>query len=289
MAERVWLACPETVKWCCRVVGADCRCQAPYTSPCCPWPRLFDPFSPAVAAPSPLVHPFHLVLQIWYCVSPKDSAKFDTMARGLFPQAAAACPAFVRHKDVMVSPRVLRSYSVPFVQVSARRLSAASRACGNSGRRCLARAPGALPPPGAQAPACPTSPEQSTCSLAFFPACPQARQEPGEFIVLNAAAYHSGFNLGFNVAGAGPSPRASTWGSTSQVRALALLPCWRARGWQACRGAAAACPAGSALSPPPRGAFPRRLFRLRLLAEHSLSLLPPPVCLPCLPACPQRR
>lgn len=81
--------------------------------------------------------------KIWYCVSPKDSAKFDTMARGLFPQAAAACPAFVRHKDVMVSPRVLRSYSVPFVQ---------------------------------------------------------ARQEPGEFIVLNAAAYHSGFNLGFNVA-----------------------------------------------------------------------------------------
>lgn len=28
----------------------------------------------------------------------------------------------------------------------------------------------------------------------------QAKQEPGEFIVLNAGAYHSGFNLGFNCA-----------------------------------------------------------------------------------------
>ena len=28
----------------------------------------------------------------------------------------------------------------------------------------------------------------------------QARQEQGEFIVLNGAAYHSGFNLGFNCA-----------------------------------------------------------------------------------------
>eukprot|EP00983_Pelagomonas_calceolata_P100986 1158639-Pelagomonas_calceolata.AAC.9 len=27
-----------------------------------------------------------------------------------------------------------------------------------------------------------------------------AKQQPGEFIVLNAAAYHGGFNLGFNCA-----------------------------------------------------------------------------------------
>lgn len=81
--------------------------------------------------------------KIWYCVSPKDGAKFDSMARGLFPELHAACPAFVRHKDILISPRLLRAAGVPFVQ---------------------------------------------------------ARQEPGEFIVLNAAAYHSGFNLGFNIA-----------------------------------------------------------------------------------------
>ncbi|KAL6781830.1 hypothetical protein ACKKBF_B09595 [Auxenochlorella protothecoides x Auxenochlorella symbiontica] len=81
--------------------------------------------------------------KIWYCVSPRDGHTFDRMARGLFPELHAACPAFVRHKDIMISPRLLRAAGVPFVQ---------------------------------------------------------ARQEPGEFIVLNAAAYHSGFNLGFNIA-----------------------------------------------------------------------------------------
>lgn len=34
------------------------------------------------------------------------------------------------------------------------------------------------------------------------PPHPQAKQQPNEFIVLNAAAYHCGYNLGFNCAGA---------------------------------------------------------------------------------------
>ena len=81
--------------------------------------------------------------KIWYCVSPKHAEKFDCMARSIFPENASACSAFMRHKDIMISPKVLRAHGVPFVQ---------------------------------------------------------ARQEPGEFIVLNAAAYHAGFNLGFNCA-----------------------------------------------------------------------------------------
>jgi JmjC domain, hydroxylase len=81
--------------------------------------------------------------KIWYSVSPKHAAKFDRMAEQLFPDAAKACPAFVRHKDVVISPKILKQYGVPFVQ---------------------------------------------------------AKQKPGEFIVLNAAAYHTGFNLGFNCA-----------------------------------------------------------------------------------------
>mmetsp|Transcript_18452 Transcript_18452/g.39647 ORF Transcript_18452/g.39647 Transcript_18452/m.39647 type:complete len:650 (+) Transcript_18452:443-2392(+) len=81
--------------------------------------------------------------KVWYCVSPKDSDKFDRMAQSMFPQLHTACPAFVRHKDIMLSPSLLRTYGIPYMQ---------------------------------------------------------AKQAEGEFIVLNAAAYHSGFNTGFNCA-----------------------------------------------------------------------------------------
>ena len=61
------------------------------------------------------------------------------MAAGvvLYPELARNCKAFLRHKDILISPRVLKAFNVPFQQ---------------------------------------------------------ARQEVGEFIVLSAAAYHSGFN-----------------------------------------------------------------------------------------------
>ncbi len=81
--------------------------------------------------------------KIWYSVSPRHAAKFDRMAKQLFPEASQACGAFMRHKDIVISPKTLRQYGVPYVQ---------------------------------------------------------AKQKPGEFIVLNAAAYHTGFNLGFNCA-----------------------------------------------------------------------------------------
>lgn len=75
--------------------------------------------------------------QVWYSVSPNDRAKFENMAGQLYPELARNCKAFLRHKDILISPRVLRAFNVPFQQ---------------------------------------------------------ARQEVGEFIVLSAAAYHSGFN-----------------------------------------------------------------------------------------------
>lgn len=81
--------------------------------------------------------------KVWYCVSPGDRLKFENMAGQLFPELARSCKAFLRHKDILISPRVLRAFNVPFQQ---------------------------------------------------------AHQEAGEFVVLNAAAYHSGFNQGFNCA-----------------------------------------------------------------------------------------
>ncbi|KAL4426832.1 hypothetical protein ABPG77_006618 [Micractinium sp. CCAP 211/92] len=81
--------------------------------------------------------------KIWYCVSPRDNPKFEAMAQALYPDLYRSCQGFMRHKDIMISPKVLRQYNVPYLT---------------------------------------------------------AKQEAGEFIVLNAAAFHAGFNCGFNCA-----------------------------------------------------------------------------------------
>lgn len=56
-------------------------------------------------------------LQVWYCVSPKDRPKFENMAKNMFPELHRICPAFMRHKDILFSPKMLRSYGVDYLQV----------------------------------------------------------------------------------------------------------------------------------------------------------------------------
>jgi len=53
---------------------------------------------------------------VWYCVSPADRRRFEDMAKQQFPDLARSCRAFLRHKDVLLSPRVLRSYNIQVVQ-----------------------------------------------------------------------------------------------------------------------------------------------------------------------------
>ena len=81
--------------------------------------------------------------KVWYCVPPSESEKFDAMARQLFPELAADCSQFLRHKNVLISPSLLRTFNIQYVQ---------------------------------------------------------AVQQPGDFIVINTQAYHSGYNLGYNIA-----------------------------------------------------------------------------------------
>lgn len=40
--------------------------------------------------------------------------------QGLFPELHKACPAFVRHKDIMMSPSCLKMYGVPYTRACQR-------------------------------------------------------------------------------------------------------------------------------------------------------------------------
>lgn len=50
-------------------------------------------------------------------MKPEDRAKFEGMCKVLFPDLARNCKAFMRHKDVLLSPRVLRSFNIEVVTV----------------------------------------------------------------------------------------------------------------------------------------------------------------------------
>lgn len=58
--------------------------------------------------------------KVWYCVSPKDKQRFERMAENLFPELHKGCHAFMRHKDIMLSPSLLRTYNIDYLQVRAR-------------------------------------------------------------------------------------------------------------------------------------------------------------------------
>ena len=55
--------------------------------------------------------------QVWYCVSPKDRKRFEAVARAQFSNESHACAAFMRHKDVMMSPKLLRKSGIPYTTV----------------------------------------------------------------------------------------------------------------------------------------------------------------------------
>ena len=56
-------------------------------------------------------------MQIWYCVSPKDRKRFEKLARSMFSQESHACAAFMRHKDILFSPKSLRSNGIQYTVV----------------------------------------------------------------------------------------------------------------------------------------------------------------------------
>jgi len=53
----------------------------------------------------------------WYCVPPAHRARFERLMAGLLPDLFRACPEFLRHKELLVSPALLLQHSIPVVRV----------------------------------------------------------------------------------------------------------------------------------------------------------------------------
>lgn len=57
-------------------------------------------------------------VQVWYSVPPSEKQKLERMAQAMFPDHFRNCRAFMRHKEVLFSPKVMDFFNVKYVQVS---------------------------------------------------------------------------------------------------------------------------------------------------------------------------
>ncbi|KOX81382.1 putative lysine-specific demethylase 4B [Melipona quadrifasciata] len=49
----------------------------------------------------------------WYAIPPEHGRRLERLASGFFPSSYQSCQAFLRHKMSLISPQVLRQYSIP--------------------------------------------------------------------------------------------------------------------------------------------------------------------------------
>ncbi|WAR22970.1 KDM4B-like protein [Mya arenaria] len=54
----------------------------------------------------------------WYAIPPEHGKRLERLAQGFFPTSFQACPAFLRHKMTLISPKVLKQYSIPFNKIT---------------------------------------------------------------------------------------------------------------------------------------------------------------------------
>lgn len=50
----------------------------------------------------------------WYCIAPEHGKRFERLAASFFPHCFRTCRAFLRHKTTLISPQILKKYSIPF-------------------------------------------------------------------------------------------------------------------------------------------------------------------------------
>lgn len=54
----------------------------------------------------------------WYVIPPSHGRRMERLAAGFFPSEARQCPAFLRHKMTIISPTILKRYSIPFYKMT---------------------------------------------------------------------------------------------------------------------------------------------------------------------------
>ena len=54
----------------------------------------------------------------WYAVSAEHRQRFETAALSAAPELFRACPEFLRHKELLLSPQLLRASGVPFTRIT---------------------------------------------------------------------------------------------------------------------------------------------------------------------------
>ncbi|GBP32713.1 Probable lysine-specific demethylase 4B [Eumeta japonica] len=54
----------------------------------------------------------------WYAIPPEHGKRFERIAAGFFPTSAKTCQAFLRHKMTLISPQILKQYSVPYNKIT---------------------------------------------------------------------------------------------------------------------------------------------------------------------------
>ena len=55
-----------------------------------------------------------------YAIPPEHGRRLERLAEGFFQQNKSECNAFLRHKMTLISPNVLKDYSIPFDKVNGR-------------------------------------------------------------------------------------------------------------------------------------------------------------------------
>ncbi|XP_044762733.1 uncharacterized protein LOC123319837 [Coccinella septempunctata] len=54
----------------------------------------------------------------WYAVPPEHGRRLERLANGFFPGSYKTCNAFLRHKMTLISPQILKQYSIPYNKIT---------------------------------------------------------------------------------------------------------------------------------------------------------------------------